>query len=295
MHSFPVVTLVVVNYNARDYLVRMLSSAISSAGDVPLEIVVVDNGSTDGSAEAAALYFPDARVVISQENKGFAWGNNRGASLAGGKLLLFANNDVVFVDRCIQEMASFLSRHPEVAAVGPKVINPDGTLQFSGKRVPDVATGVMVATGLHRWLGWRRLWEAYYLLPDDYDDVQEVDHLTGCCLMVRREVWERVGGFDEDYFMYFEDIDWCLRARRSGERLVYLPSASLVHYKSVSSNKRTLATIRDYHRSARRFYDRHYAPITPSLVNWMVRLGIYTRLGLHLVLALLRLQSRVSY
>ncbi len=295
MGTGDVVSLIVVSFNARDLLLETLRSARRSAGDLPLEMLVVDNGSADGSPEAVAREVPEAQIILCGDNKGFAWANNRGAALAKGGLLLFANNDVVFLDGAIEEMAEFMIREPGVAAVGPKVLNPDGSLQFSGKRVPGVATGVLVASGLHRWFPWRRPWEEYYLLPEEYSSLQEVDHLTACCLMTRRKVWEQVGGFDDGYFMYFEDIDWCLRARRRGMRLVYLPTASVIHYKSASARRRPLGAIRDYHRSARRFYDRHYAPATPLMVNWLIRLGISARMVLHLMMAFLGLQKGVKY
>lgn len=293
--SGPLLSLIVVSYNSSEFLMDMLLSAVGSSGRIPMEIIVVDNGSSDGSPELVSAHFPDALVVASSENKGFAWGNNRGASLATGELLLLANSDVVFLGSAVRDMAYYLLEHRDVGALGPKVLNPDGSVQFSGKRMPGVATGALVASGLYHRVPWRGPWEKYYMLPEDYERVQEVDHLTACCLMVRRQVWEEVGGFDEGYFMYFEDIDWCLRARQKGNKLVYLPTASVVHYKSASARKRALGSIRDYHRSARRFYDIHYAPVTPPVVNWLVRLGIKVRMSLQLLLASVGLLDGVKY
>ncbi len=289
------VSVITVSFNTKAYLLQALRSAVLAAGRVPLELIVVDNGSSDGSALAVVQEFPEARIVLSSENKGFAWANNRGASEASGDLLLFVNSDVVFLDHAIETLAEYLKLNQDIGAVGPKVLNPDGSLQFSGKRLPNVGTGVLVATGLHYRLPWRRPWEDYYMLPESYATVQEVDHLTACCLMVRREVWDAVGGFDEGYFMYFEDIDWCLRARKMGHKLAYVPQASVIHRKAVSSSKRAYGTVLDYHRSARRFYDRYYADKTPAVVNWLVRLGIYGRMLALILLNAARIRSGVTY
>ncbi|HEX3394278.1 MAG TPA: glycosyltransferase family 2 protein [Acidimicrobiales bacterium] len=245
------VSAVVVNYNTRAYLLRCVASL---RADGVQEIVVVDNDSDDGS-QAALAAVDDATFVPSGANLGFGSAANIGVAATSGRLLLIMNPDAVVLPGAVPALAAALDADGGLAVVGPRVENPDGTCYPSARRFP--ALGVAVG---HAFLGLvrpdNRFTRRYKMLDVDRDRAADVDWVSGTCMLARRPAFEAVGGFDEAYFMYVEDVDLCWRLHRAGWRVGYEPRARVVHKVGASSDLAPYRMIAAHHRSLLRFAAR---------------------------------------
>jgi len=245
------VSAVVVNYNTRDHLLRCVASLRADGVE---EIVVVDNDSVDGSGAALAAV-DDAVFVPTGANLGFGSAANVGAAATAGPLLLVMNPDAVVEPGAVPAMVDALNGDDGLAVVGPRVENPDGTCYPSARRFPELA----VAVG-HAFVGLvrpdNRFTRRYKMLDVDRDVAADVDWVSGTCLLARRSAFDAVGGFDESYFMYVEDVDLCWRLHRAGWRVGYEPRARVVHTVGASSDLAPYRMIAAHHRSLLRFAAR---------------------------------------
>ena len=241
------VTVVVVTYNALPLLEKSLESVRR------YETIVVDHGSTDGTVDFVRDRFPEARV-IEQENLGFGAGNNTGMRAASGDYFLLVNADAWVVGDAVERLVEFAESRPEAALVGPKLLNPDGTLQRSVRGFPSVWRIATEYLFLRKLAPSSRLLNAFYGAGFDHESVREAEFLGGACLLVRREAFEAVGGFDEDFFMMSEEVDWCYRFRQAGWKVLFFPGAEVVHVVTSSANP---AMFRHLVRGHLRFLAKH--------------------------------------
>jgi GT2 family glycosyltransferase len=232
------------------------------AGRIEVEVLVVDNASSDGSAQAVRERFPWAELVVLSENRGFAAGSNAGLRRARGRHLLLLNNDTVVLPDALEFCARFLDAHPDVGVVGPQLLNPDGSRQNCIHNAPSLATELVPKPLLETLLPGR--FPSKRRLHGGPIDVEAV---LGACLMLRREVFEQVGGMPEEYFFFLEETDWCQRIARAGWRVVHLPSAHVIHVHGATTKKRMPAETRiEYHRSLYRFFRRNRGSAQAALV-----------------------------
>lgn len=227
----PDVSVIIVNWNARDYLLKCLGSLPSGLGSLEAEVIVVDNASSDGSAQAVRERFPEVKVLQQDENLGFAKANNIGMRESKGRYICLVNSDVVVLGGCLEELLRFLERHPVAALAGPRVLNPDESLQPTCRRFPSLGGSLLSAVGLDGW--------NYF----SHDRTARVEALSGCLLMARRKAVDEVGMLDERFFFYAEDKDWCKRFHDAGHEVWYCTEAEAVHYGGSSS---ALAPVRFY-------------------------------------------------
>lgn len=261
----PGVTVVMVNYNAGPELRRALQSIASELSGQPWEGFVVDNASVDGSGTIVEEFAPEARLVTNQENVGFARGINQGVWLGTAPRVLIMNPDCRLIAGSMAAMTAALEAYPSCAIVGPRILNPDGSVQGSARGDPDMFTGLFGRTTfLRRLLPELSVSKRNVVLPDDVaregGDSLAVDWLSGACMLARREAFERVQGFDERYFLYWEDADLCRRLRVVGYHVRYLPAATAIHRVAHSSKRAKSAAIRAFHESAYLYYSTHVAP-----------------------------------
>ncbi|AKK10513.1 glycosyltransferase family 2 protein [Corynebacterium uterequi] len=261
------VTVVTVTYSPGRHLAAFLDS-LAGAYAGPVRVIVVDNGSTDGAPEAAAAADDRVELLSGGGNVGYGAAMNAGVRHAGagaGDVLILANPDVVFEPGAIDALVEVFERYPQAASAGPRIVEADGSTYPSARRVPSVATGVGHALWSKVWPGnpWTRRYRADAVM----DVEREAGWLSGSCLAVRREAFSAVGGFDERYFMYLEDVDLGDRFGRAGYLNVYTPAARIRHEQGHSTKPRAASMVPAHHRSAYRFQaDRH-----PGWAEWPLR------------------------
>lgn len=263
------VSALLVAYNTRD----LLLAAIRSLGEQtrpPVQVVVVDNASSDGSADAVAATFPEVALVRSTTNDGFAAGVNRAARLARGDALLLLNPDAALQPDGLERLCQVLAAHPRAAAVGAALRYADGRHQDSAFRFPGLAQLALDLFPVPRLAG-SRLNGRY---PPGQTHPFQVDHPLGACMLIRRSAWEDVGAFDEGYFMYVEEVDWCRRARARGWQVWHEPRAVAVHHAGQATRQRAEAMFVELWRSRLRYYARHHGAGYNRLVRALVRLGL---------------------
>ncbi len=239
-------SVIIVTHNARGPLSLTLESLAQARGGLELEVLLVDNASTDSTVEMVRERFPWVEVIEAGGNLGFAKANNIALRRARGRYLMLLNPDTVLGERSLEVLVDFLEQHLEVGACGPKVLNRDGTFQATSKRgLVTPWAGFCKLFGLSRLFPRSRLFNRYELGFLDVDKVHQVEGLYGAAMMVRREVYEQVGGLDESYFMYGEDLDWSHAIQRAGWKLCYVPQAPILHFKGEST--RNSSVDRDAH------------------------------------------------
>lgn len=249
-------SFIIVNWNTRDLLRECLQSIDSTVPPLSFETIVIDNGSKDGSAEMVESEFPNVSLIRCPSNPGFAAANNLGINRATGRYCVILNPDTKVLPGAMEEMVKFADSHPDVGIVGPKLLNGDGTLQMNGRLFPSFLRETL---GLTR-IGWlvpkfygRMLWG-----QNGFDRELEVDEIMGACMLVRRSAIDEVGMMDEKYVMYYEEVDWCLRMKKAGHAVWYLPRAQIIHYGGQASekagmNKFTMAFDSQYY-----FFRKHH-------------------------------------
>lgn len=253
------ISVIVVSWNTRELLERCLASAYASASaSVRLEVIVADNASEDGSPEMVASRFPAALLLANSQNTGFAAANNQAIRRATGDYLLLLNPDTEVIGAAIPEMVRFAEQHPEVAVLGPQLLNADGSVQSSRRRFPTAATAFLESTVLQRWAPNHTALRRYYVLDQPDDEIQEVDWLVGACLLIRAKAVQQVGLMDEGYFMYSEELDWCRRSAAAGWKTVYLPSARVVHYGGQSSDQDLFSRHTRFQHSKCRYFEKYH-------------------------------------
>jgi N-acetylglucosaminyl-diphospho-decaprenol L-rhamnosyltransferase len=225
------VSAVVVTYNALPYLERCLESVRG------YETVVVDHGSTDGTLELVRERFPEA-TLVEQENRGLAAGWNTGMRHASGRYFLLLNADAWMLDNAVERLRTFADEHPEAAVVGPRLRNPDGTLQRSVRGFPTLWRLATEYLFLRKLAPRSSALNAFYAGGFDHDEVREVEVVMGACMLLRRRAIDEVGECDEDYFLFSEETDWCYRFREAGWEVVFFPGAECTHVRGASHSGR---------------------------------------------------------
>ncbi len=252
-------SVIVVNWNVKELLAACLQSLLAEEG-LTLEIIVVDSASTDGSPDMVRELFPGVRLMASRQNLGYAGGNNAGAAEARGRYLLLLNPDTVVRPGALAGMVAYLETHPAVGALGPQLLWPDGTIQSSRRRFPTPGSLFWESTLLGQWFPENHHLRRYHLAGRAPDTTQPVDWVVGAALLVRAETWRQVGPLDEDFFMYFEETDWCRRAALAGWEIHYLPQAQIIHYEGKSSEQVLPARTLRFQRSKLRYTRKYFGP-----------------------------------
>lgn len=270
------------NWNAREDLRACLESlCVGSARPEQIEIVVADNDSADNSADMVEREFPHVRLIRTGANLGFSGGNNVTFTNLSAPYVLLLNSDATTAPGSLDALLDFAETSPKVGIIGPKVLNPDGTLQYSCRRWPTFAAGLFRNVYLGRLFPGNRPASDYLMQDFDHATTRDVDWVSGCALLIRRDCLEQIGPLDaETFFMYCEDMDWCLRANNAGWRVVYFPGSLVTHAIGRSSDKAADRMIWEHSRSMWRFYQKHrvfFRDRVPALLRPLVFAGIYLR------------------
>jgi GT2 family glycosyltransferase len=231
-------TVIIINWNSCNFLRECLESIERNPPEFSFEVIVIDNASFDGSAEMVRREFPGVRYIQSAENLGFSRGNNAAAVTSTGCMFLFLNPDTKILGNALATMKECLDSHQDAGIVGCHILNSDGSVQTSAVQAfPTLLNQMLDADVLRNWFPQSPLWGTAALFSRGADPVI-VDTVSGACLMIRRDVFEQIGGFSTNYFMYSEDVDICHKAHLAGWRTYYLPTASIIHYNGQSTKKK---------------------------------------------------------
>lgn len=267
----PTLSVIIVSWNVRELLKRALHSITNSWGERPgLEIIVVDNASSDGTPAMVERDFPDVTLIASPENRGYGAGNNQGIAAARGEYILVLNPDVELVSDALPRLVDFAEIRPEVGLVAPQLLTPEGEIQSSRRRFPTLPVLFLESTWLQMLLPERSL-RHYYAKDAPDTSTQSLDWVQGAAMLVRRSVVEKVGGFDEAFFMYSEELDWCRRIKEAGWEIVYYPEARIIHHEGKSSEQ-VVPARHIYFQSSKIHYTRKYhGPFIAELLRlWLL-------------------------
>ncbi len=271
----PRISIVIVNFNAARLLRNCLESVYAGANGVPFEIWVVDNDSRDESVALVRSLFPSVRVIANPSNVGFSRANNLAIAQTRSEYVLLLNPDTVVVADAIEQVMQYMESHPDVGIAGCKVLNRDGTLQVACRRsIPTPAVAFFRLTGLSRIFPRSTTLARYNLTYLDPDQTCEVGAVSGAFLMIRRRTAEDIGLLDERFFMYGEELDWCLRAQQAGWKVMYYPGATIIHHRGGCTKHNGRRAAFEFYRAMYLFHRKHYAASRSPVVNAAVYTGI---------------------
>lgn len=274
MNPQPCVSVIIVTYESRDFVGGCLESVYRS-GDWLKECWVVDNASRDGTADLIRLGFPAVNIIANTDNIGFGRAVNLAAQRASGEFLLILNPDTDIQTNAIGELVEFLQHRPQACACGPLVTSPDGHFRNDSRRgFPTPLNAFGYFSGLDRLFPHSRTLGGYHRRWLRTDLEVTTDCLSGSCMLVRRKQFEAVGGFDDDYFLFGEDIDLCWKLRESGYEIWFVPSARIVHAKGASMRFAPMTARREFYRSMRLFMDKRLSTRYPKIVLSAVKVGV---------------------
>ncbi len=274
------VSVCIVNWNVREDLRRCLQSLAANIvdGGLSTQIVVVDNASADGSLEMLRDEFPQVTVIANSDNRGFAAANNQAFAAAVGRYVLMLNPDTIMPPGGLRTLVAFADSHPESGAVGPKLLNRDGSLQPSCRRFPTIAAAIFRNTILGRLFPNAHAAQVYLMADFDHVHSAQVEWVSGACMLLRREALQQISGLDEGFFWGSEDVDLCWRLHKAGWHVTYTPEPAVTHIIGRSTDQVLLPTIVRTHRGMHRLYSKHLAH--NALSRGLVWLGVWLRAGL---------------
>jgi O-antigen biosynthesis protein len=269
-------SVIIVNYNVRHFLENSLGSIRRAMEGLRGEIFVVDNASDDGSVEMVRTSFPDVCMIENKENHGFARANNVALARARGRFLLLINPDTVVQEDTFRVMMKFFDEHPDAGLAGCKILNPDGTIQLPCRRsFPTPWVAFTKVFGLAALFPGSRFFGRYNLTYLSPDETYPVDAVSGSFMMLRREVFEKIGGLDEGFFMYGEDLDWCYRVQQSGKKVYYVHSTKIIHFKGESTRRSEIDEMKIFYGAMQLFVEKHFG--RSSIVKLLLNAGILFR------------------
>ncbi|MHB9035894.1 MAG: glycosyltransferase family 2 protein [Armatimonadota bacterium] len=273
------VTVSIVNWNTKDELRGCLGSVLMQDGSVGFDVIVVDNASSDGTVEMVRSEFGSrVKLIENTENLGFGTAHNQAIRESQGRYVLLLNPDCRMLEpQVLSKMAAYMDENPDVGMIGPKVLNPDGTVQYSARHFPTMFAAVFRHTIFGKLFPKNKFVREYLMTNWEHDQVTDVDWLSGSALMARRETFEQIGLLDERFFMYLEDVDWCRRAKMSGWRVVYFPMASVSHRIGAASDQNPIPMIKQHHASMLRYFLKYNSRSPKILLTPLAMIALWLR------------------
>ncbi|MBL1212947.1 MAG: glycosyltransferase [Ignavibacteriae bacterium] len=283
-------SIIIVNYNVKEFLQNLLDSLKKAAQNISHEIIIVDNASDDGSVEVIEERYPHVKLIKNEKNIGFGKANNIALSKAEGKFLLLINPDTIVKEDTFEKLIDFINKTDDAGIVGCKVLNPDGTLQLPCRRgFPGPWTSFTKITGLSKLFPKSKLFARYHLTYLDENETYEVDAISGAFMFIKREAYEKVGGFDPDFFMYGEDLDLCYRAQKSGFKVYYFHETEIIHYKGESTKRSRIDETKVFYNAMHLFVKKHFS------ASFLVQLILRAAIGLRTMLAFANLYRLIIF
>jgi hypothetical protein len=275
------ISVIIVSWNAKEHLRNCLNSLNNAKGRYKQEVIVVDNASTDNSVELVEQQFTEVKIIKNNDNLGFAKANNIGIRVSTGRYVCLINSDVIVLDDCIDKLMECMDKNQLVGMAGPRILNPDHTLQFSCFHFPGIKNNLSQAIGLNKLFPKSPFFSEQTMKYWPHDCVQKVDVLNGCFWMVRRKAMDEVGLLDEDFFFYGEDIDWCKRFNDAGWEVRFYPAAEAIHFGGASSSNAPIRFYLEMQKADLQYWRKHHGRLGQSaywmiiLLRQLIRLPLY--------------------
>ncbi|OGH24805.1 MAG: hypothetical protein A3B47_00200 [Candidatus Levybacteria bacterium RIFCSPLOWO2_01_FULL_39_24] len=285
-------SIIIVSYNAKEFLRKCIASIVKNIKNVSYEVIVVDNNSTDSSSEMVKKEFPQIKLIANKKNFGFSKANNQGIKISEeSKYILFLNPDTIVNEQSVEGMVKFMDSHSDAGASTCKLVMPNGRIDDASHRgFPTPWNSFCHFSGMSRIFPKSQIFAGYNLGWMNFEKTHEIDVLAGAFMLVRRVAGKEAKWWDEDYFFYGEDIDFCYQLKAKGWKIYYVPTFSIIHYKGVSggiksvskeittASKETKEMVTKWRFKAMRiFYNKHYRQKYPWIINLLVNVGISIR------------------
>lgn len=272
-------SVAIVNWNTTNLLINLLDSIDRFSPNCDYEIIVIDNASKDFNLDEMTSKYPLINFIANTRNAGYAEGNNQAFEISKGDYVLLLNPDTEVTDGAIDELLSFMDKHPQTAAVGSKLIRPGGSIDRSVRGFPSPAAIGFEMMGLSKLFPDSKLFCAYRMTWFNYNEILEVDQPMGSCLMLSAKVLKEIGSFDEAFPIFFNEVDWLYRAKQAGYKIYFDPNAVVIHHGAASTKQAGEAVMKmESHVSLLRFYEKHYKAIINPIAYWFtiicIRLSI---------------------
>lgn len=267
----PRISIVLVNYNGQQFLENCLQSILKYLQDIEYEVIIIDNCSTDNSIKIIQDSFPSFQLICSKTNLGFGKANNLAVKSSQGEHLLFLNTDTILTENTPKILSDYLSQNKDIATIGARIVFQDDSYQLSCGKLPNLMVELLdkIKYGLDNKL--------HFLFSKLYDrrhsKIEEVGWLTGACLMIRRDVFEQIGGFDENFFMYFEDKDLCKRVKELGYKVLYYPKTTIIHLLGGSSHGIKKNVNKYYRDSQLYYYQKHLGALQMNILKLYLKIS----------------------
>lgn len=294
----PDLSVIIVNHNTVDLLRDSLTSLRTEGEVLELQVIVVDNGSGDGSPEMVAEQFPNVTLIRNRSNEGFAKPNNQGLKIAEGRYVMLLNSDTIVKPQSLKKLVAFMDRHPDAGACGPRLLNPDGTLQRSCRSFPSLWRHFCDMSGLENLLpGIFGNFETRFA----HDRDAEVDQPMGAALLVRADVVRQVGTLDEQFKIYYNEVDWCRRITKAGWKIFFVYDAEIIHYggKTTEMTNRSLQQFDEMSRNTMSYYEKHFGRMGVLSYRMLLVLGFSIRTALWKIISIFRsgptVESRLMF
>lgn len=272
------ISIIIISFNVEKLLKECLESIYRESQSAPFDIWVVDNNSRDNSVRMIKDHFPEVHLIENEDNVGFPKANNQAIAKSTADYILLLNPDTIIRDHAIDKMVAFMDAHPDVGVSGCRVLNEDGSLQPACRRsVPTPRVAFFHLSGLSKLFPNSKTMAKYNLTYLDPDQPHEVDAVSGAFLLIRKAVVDRIGALDEDFFIYGEDMDWCIRAKNAGWKVMYYPEAKILHYKGIGCSTNSRKTSYEFYRAMYLFHKKYFAKDHSPVTNLLIYIGIVLR------------------
>ncbi len=274
------ISVIIINYNTRDLLLECIRSVTSQKRMFKMEVIVVDNGSTDGSQHSVRVMFPEVQVIQNNTNLGFSKANNIGILKSSGRYVCLVNSDVRVIDNCLQRLMTYMDNNLSIGLIGPKILNPDMTLQVSCKKFPSHWNNFTSALGLNIIFTNSPFFSDEDMRYFKHDKIQLVDWLAGCVLFVRRTAINDVGLLDDRFFIYLEEVDWCKRFKQHGWNVLFYPGAVAIHHHGASTSKDPTRFALEHQKAFLKYWKKHNGLFSVMLIHIILLLNYVVRIFL---------------
>jgi GT2 family glycosyltransferase len=266
------ISIIIVSWNAKKYLIDCLNSLFGSSCKYTQEIIVVDNASTDGSCEAVVSRFPQVTLIKNKENLGFAKANNIGIRQCHGRYVFLINSDVIVLPGCIEKLVDYMDKHPNVGMIGPRILNPDHSLQVSCRHFPSLWNNLCQTLWLNVLFPKSRFFSGPFMTYWAHDTIRKVDAIGGMFCMVSRQALDKVGLLDEDFFIYAEDVDWCKRFDKQCYDIMLFSEAQAIHFGGKSSSNAPIRFYIEMQKADLQYWTKHHGKFMATAYKMIILL-----------------------